>query len=67
VVSGVKPGSRIVSKGSFFLRAERERLGVESAPVSATTPGAGRSESADSTYATLSVAVRWLDADQVQR
>jgi membrane fusion protein, heavy metal efflux system len=28
VTSGVKPGERIVSKGSFFVRAERERLGL---------------------------------------
>jgi RND family efflux transporter MFP subunit len=32
VISGVKPGNRIVSKGSFFLRAERERLGLGSVP-----------------------------------
>jgi RND family efflux transporter MFP subunit len=47
VVSGVKPGEQIVSKGSFFLRAERERLGLESAPGSAAAPVAGRSESAE--------------------
>ncbi len=28
VISGVKPGEQIVSKGSFFVRAERERLGL---------------------------------------
>jgi cobalt-zinc-cadmium efflux system membrane fusion protein len=50
VVSGVKPGNRIVSKGSFFLRAERERLGLGSAPGASTAPVAGpRSESADTT------------------
>ena len=31
VVSGVKPGDQIVSKGSFYLRAERERLGLPAA------------------------------------
>lgn len=31
VVSGVQPGDQVVSKGSFFLRAERERLGLRSA------------------------------------
>jgi membrane fusion protein, heavy metal efflux system len=36
VVSGVQPGDRVVSKGSFFLRAERERLGLR--PSTATTP-----------------------------
>ena len=47
VVSGVKPGDRIVSKGSFFLRAERERLGPGSAPGSSAPPVTGRSESVD--------------------
>jgi RND family efflux transporter MFP subunit len=28
IVSGVEPGDQIVSKGSFFVRAERERLGL---------------------------------------
>ena len=28
VVSGVAPGDRVVVKGSAFLRAERERLGL---------------------------------------
>ena len=36
IVSGVQPGDRVVSKGSFFVRAERERLGLR--PV-ASTPG----------------------------
>lgn len=31
VLAGVQPGDRIVSKGSFFVRAERERLGLGSA------------------------------------
>jgi cobalt-zinc-cadmium efflux system membrane fusion protein len=31
VVSGVKPGDQVVTSGSFFLRAERERLGTASA------------------------------------
>jgi len=48
VVSGVKPGDQIASKGSFFIRAERERLGLGSAPRSSAAPGAGRSESAES-------------------
>jgi cobalt-zinc-cadmium efflux system membrane fusion protein len=51
VVSGVKLGDRIVSKGSFFVRAERERLGLGSAPGSSTAPAAGRSESAESSPA----------------
>jgi hypothetical protein len=36
VISGVQPGDRVVSTGSFFIRAERERLGLRST--------AGRSE-----------------------
>jgi hypothetical protein len=48
VVSGVKPGDEIVSKGSFFVRAERERLGLGSAPGSSTAAVTGRSESAES-------------------
>jgi RND family efflux transporter MFP subunit len=31
VVSGVQPGDQVVSKGSFFVRAERERLGLRPA------------------------------------
>jgi membrane fusion protein, heavy metal efflux system len=42
VVSGVKPGDRVVSKGSFFVRAERERLGLGSAPSSSNGPVARR-------------------------
>jgi cobalt-zinc-cadmium efflux system membrane fusion protein len=34
VVSGVQPGDRVVFKGSFFVRAERERLGLR--PVAST-------------------------------
>jgi RND family efflux transporter MFP subunit len=30
VVSGLNPGEQVVSEGSFFLRAERERLGLPS-------------------------------------
>ena len=30
IVSGVQPGDQVVSKGSFFIRAERERLGLRS-------------------------------------
>jgi hypothetical protein len=47
VVSGVKPGDQIVSKGSFFVRAERERLAPGSVPGSSTAPVRGRSESAE--------------------
>ena len=49
VMSGVEPGDVVVGEGSFYVRAERERLGLRPAPVSAppgpaptaaaTTPG----------------------------
>jgi cobalt-zinc-cadmium efflux system membrane fusion protein len=39
VVSGVHPGDIVVTEGSFFLRAERERLGLRpSTDPGATTP-----------------------------
>ena len=41
VQAGLQPGDRVVVKGSFFLRAERERLGLrpssDSAPPSDKT------------------------------
>ncbi|ODS53440.1 MAG: hypothetical protein ABS36_12390 [Acidobacteria bacterium SCN 69-37] len=49
VISGVQPGDVVVAEGSFYVRAERERLGLRPAPASAspipastasTTPGA---------------------------
>jgi RND family efflux transporter MFP subunit len=47
VVSGVTQGDRVVAKGSFFLRAERERLGLR--PAASPGPsGAGRSEPTES-------------------
>lgn len=41
VVSGVQVGDTVVAEGSFFLRAERERLGLRPA---STAPTAGRSQ-----------------------
>jgi len=35
VVSGVQPGDVVVGEGSFYVRAERERLGLRPAPASA--------------------------------
>ncbi len=42
VLSGVKPGDRVVAEGSFAVRAERDRLGLRAteAPVGATAPAA---------------------------
>jgi RND family efflux transporter MFP subunit len=64
VVSGVKPGEQIVSKGSFFIRAERERLGLGSAPGSTTAPVAGRSESAESARGTAAQTARITVGEQ---
>ncbi len=36
VFSGLEPGEMVVTEGSFFLRAERERLGL--APPAAASP-----------------------------
>jgi RND family efflux transporter MFP subunit len=41
VVSGVEPNDQVVSKGSFFVRAERERLGLRPTPTKLPTPGSG--------------------------
>jgi cobalt-zinc-cadmium efflux system membrane fusion protein len=38
VVSGLRAGDVVVTKGSFFLRAERERLGLRPPSAPATTP-----------------------------
>jgi hypothetical protein len=49
VLTGVSAGDSVVSKGSFFVRAEAERLGVRSAQsrsAAATTGGAVQSGSA---------------------
>ena len=33
ITTGVNPGDAVVTKGSFFVRAERERLGLRAAPA----------------------------------
>jgi membrane fusion protein, heavy metal efflux system len=38
VVSGVQPGAIVVTEGSFFVRAERERLGLRPAGPANATP-----------------------------
>jgi cupredoxin-like protein len=48
VVSGINAGDRVVGKGSFFIRAERERLGLGTGPASSSAPVAARAESAES-------------------
>jgi multidrug efflux pump subunit AcrA (membrane-fusion protein) len=36
IISGLQPGDVVVTEGSFFVRAERERLGLR--PVGGTAP-----------------------------
>ncbi len=38
VTSGLQPGDVVVTKGSFFVRAERERLGLRQLPASSGSP-----------------------------
>jgi RND family efflux transporter MFP subunit len=56
VASGVQPGDAVVTEGSFFVRAERERLGLR--------PSAGGAAGAGPTVRTPSTTVR--DATDVQ-
>jgi RND family efflux transporter MFP subunit len=37
VTAGLQPGDAVVTEGSFFVRAERERLGLRPAPATAAT------------------------------
>ena len=62
VVSGVKPGDVVVTEGSFFVRAERERLGLRPAAAgpSATpsrAPTATSREDADATVQNVKIMV----------
>ena len=45
VVSGVQPGDVVVTEGSFFVRAERERLGLRSAASTADVGATSASSS----------------------
>ena len=44
VVSGVQPGDVVVTQGSFFIRAERERLGLRPAASTTADSAAGSAE-----------------------
>jgi plastocyanin len=48
VASGVQPGDVVVTEGSFFVRAERERLGLRPAPATvaagSSAPGASAAQ-----------------------
>jgi multidrug efflux pump subunit AcrA (membrane-fusion protein) len=45
VASGVQSGDQVVGTGSFFLRAERERLGLPTGASSSSTPPTPRAGS----------------------
>lgn len=61
VVSGLQPGDHVVSSGSFFVRAERERLGLrpaggsEKAASGSTSVSAARAPGADVQTAKIAV------------
>jgi hypothetical protein len=61
VVSGLQPGDHVVSSGSFFVRAERERLGLrpaggsEKAASGSTSASAVRAPGADMQTAKIAV------------
>jgi len=57
VVSGVQPGDVVVTVGSFFVRAERERLGLRPAANSLSAPPASSSDGSRSEAQTARVVV----------
>jgi membrane fusion protein, heavy metal efflux system len=63
VVSGLNSGDAVVSKGSFFLRAEAERLGLRSAPVVAT--GDLQSRTAAVQTAKIAVTEKGYEPDRI--
>lgn len=63
VQSGVSAGESVVSKGSFFVRAEAERLGLRSrAPIAAAT---ARPESAKTQAAIIRVTEKGFEPDSI--
>jgi plastocyanin domain-containing protein len=70
ITAGLEPGDVVVTDGSFFVRAERERLGLT--PVAASVPGASPAETpttdrgrADIQSATIVVNERGLEPAKV--
>jgi len=62
VVSGVQPGDVVVTEGSFFVRAERERLGLRPAATDPSTaprrvPSGASKEGADPKIQTVKIVV----------
>ncbi len=60
VVSGVQPGDVVVTEGSFFVRAERERLGLRPAASTARANAPASSSRSNEAVQTAKVAVTEL-------
>jgi plastocyanin len=56
VVSGLQPGDVVVTEGSFFVRAERERLGLRPSARTANASAASASPTAESSTETTQTA-----------
>ena len=54
VLSGVRAGDSIVTEGSFFVRAERERLGLR-APSASALPSGGAAQAEERSQAQMNV------------
>jgi hypothetical protein len=66
VVSGLSAGDSVVSKGSFFVRAEAERLGLRSPRATSAAPAAGvQAGSASINTAKIVVTERGFEPDRL--
>ena len=67
VLSGLSAGDSVVSRGSFFVRAEAERLGLRSAPspTAAAPTGSAQADSANSQAAKILVTEKAFEPDRV--
>ena len=69
VVSGLSAGDAVVSKGSFFIRAEAERLGLRSAagstPTSAMPAASSTTAAAEVQSAKIAVTEKGYEPDKV--
>ena len=64
VLSGLRPGDDVVAEGSFFIRAERERVNPARPSTASPTPWAGDQSKASST-ATIKVTEKGFEPDHV--
>jgi membrane fusion protein, heavy metal efflux system len=53
VTAGLRPGDAVVTEGSFFVRAERERLGLRRAATAATGTSSGTSPTSSGSAANV--------------